>query len=58
MISTFIDHVLDINDNSDSKIAGVFTRCFEVILDVSNHYCNTIDMMLLNESIDDFCLKN
>ena len=38
MFLTCIEHVLDIKDDTDSKIAGVFTRCFKVVLDISKHY--------------------
>ena len=53
----FINSVIDVNDESDSKIAQVFDRTFKIIYELSKHYF--VDEEELNEiknSIDEFCI--
>ena len=58
MFLTFIDHVLDVNDDSDPEITGLCTCYFKVILDISKHYYDETVMMSVNKHIDDFCSNN
>ena len=38
LFPSYVDSVLDVNEESDSKIAKVFDRCFKLIHDISCHY--------------------
>ena len=55
LFPSYIDSVINADDESDSKIAQLFDRTFKIIYEISKHYIVDVEELnRIKESIDEF----
>ena len=59
LFPSFCHHVVDTKTGkSDSQISLAFSRCFKLIREISERYCDKETVLEINESIDEFYINH
>ena len=55
LFPSFEEHIVDANDEADSKVSQVFTRCYKLIHEISERYIMDKDELVqIEKSLDEF----
>ena len=58
MFPSFYDSCVNEKNQSDSRVAAMFTRAFKSIRDLSEHYCDKNTVLEIESSIEEFSIKH